>query len=215
MTRERPINAAVKRDSEHNILQHKNHIYSLLQMATSDQCALGPDGKLLDASDIVWVNDPDDPPISNEPIQEVDRDFEDNLPSSSSTIHRFFRGGPPLATMLAGSRRSKRVPHPSKHILDPDNSERPDVSTWKRPRPSSSHQKNIVESNSDENDEDCVDDGKGDGAATNLNVQDAVIDTDVDSELVDTDFEAVEEAYTATKAMGDADREVHLIFPWF
>jgi hypothetical protein len=44
-------------------------------------------------------------------------------------------------------------------------------------------------------------------------VQDAVIDTDVDSELVDTDFEAVEEAYTATKAMGDADREVHLNFP--
>ena len=33
-------------------------------MATTsagDQCALGPDGNLLDTSEIVWVNDPDDP----------------------------------------------------------------------------------------------------------------------------------------------------------
>ena len=42
---------------------------------TSDQCALGPDGKLLDASDIIWLNDPDDltpiPPKS--PIVQVSR----------------------------------------------------------------------------------------------------------------------------------------------
>jgi hypothetical protein len=170
------------------------------QMSTSDQCALGPDGKLLDASEIVWVNDPDDP-TSIEPIQQADV-----LASNSSTIHPFLRGGPPPATMVAGSRRSKRVSHPSKHVLDPDNSKRPDVS--KRPR--FSHQKKIVESDSDENDDNCVDEGNGDGAATN--VEDVVIDTDVDSELVDTDFEAVEEAYAATKAMGDTDREVRLIF---
>jgi hypothetical protein len=60
---------------------------------------------------------------------------------------------------------------------------------------------------------DSVDDGNGDGATTDA--EDAVIDTDVDSELLDdtTDFEAVEEAYTATKAMGDADREVRFISP--
>ena len=29
------------------------------KMATSDQCALGADRKLLDATKIVWVNDPD------------------------------------------------------------------------------------------------------------------------------------------------------------
>ena len=42
-------------------------------------------------------------------------------------------------------------------------------------------------------------------------------DTDVDSELIDdtTYFEAVEEAYTATKAMGDADHEVSFISLWF
>ena len=77
-----------------------------------------------------------------------------------------------------------------------------------------SHQKKIIdsESDSDENNNDYVDDGNGEGAATNT--EDAVIDTDVDSEMVITDFEAVEEAYAATKAMGDTDREVHLISPW-
>ena len=29
-------------------------------MAASDQCALGPDGQLLNISKIVWHNDPDD-----------------------------------------------------------------------------------------------------------------------------------------------------------
>ena len=185
-------------------------------MATTsagDQCALGPDGNLLDASEIVWVNDPDDPmPVERlEPNQQAD--VEGILPSSSSAVHPFFRSGPPPATMVAGSRRSQRVPHLSKRILDPDNSECPDVS--KRPRPSlaSSRQKYIAKSDSDENDDDCVDDGNGDGAATDA--EDGVIDTDVDSELIDdtTDFEAVEEAYTATKAMGDADREVSFISP--
>ena len=68
-------------------------------MATSDQCALGPDGKLLDVTEIVWVNDPDDP-IPIEPIRQAD--VGDILPSNSSTIHLYFRGGPPPATMVAG-----------------------------------------------------------------------------------------------------------------
>lgn len=29
-------------------------------MAAGDQCAIGPDGKLLDAKDIEWRHDPDD-----------------------------------------------------------------------------------------------------------------------------------------------------------
>lgn len=167
-------------------------------MATSDQCALGSDGKLLDASEIAWVYDPDDPTLI-EPIQQADGIFPSS--SNSSAIHPLFRGGPPPATMVAGSRRSNRVSHPSKRVLDPDNSERPDA--LKRPRPS---RQKIVESDSDDN---CVDDGNGDGAATDA--ENAVIDTDVDSEMVDTDFEAVDEAYVATKAMGDTDREVRSI----
>jgi hypothetical protein len=35
----------------------------------TDQCALGPDGKLLDASKIAWYGDPDDPqPIQPTPV---------------------------------------------------------------------------------------------------------------------------------------------------
>ncbi|KAF8797532.1 hypothetical protein BYT27DRAFT_7261836, partial [Phlegmacium glaucopus] len=87
--------------------------------------------------------------------------------------------------MVAGSRCSTRVSHPSKRVLDPDNSERPN-------------------SNSDEKDEDSVDDGHGDGGAANT--EGFVSDANIDSEMLD-DLEAVEEAYTATKVMGDTDRE--------
>ena len=75
-------------------------------MATSDQCALGPDRKLLDATKIIWVNDPDDS-ILIEPIQQAD--VEGILPSNSSTIHPYFCGGPPPATMVAGSHRSNHI----------------------------------------------------------------------------------------------------------
>jgi hypothetical protein len=173
-------------------------------MPTSDQCALGPDGKLLDASEIVWVNDPDDlMPVAS--IQQAVVDAT-ALPPKSSGTHPFFRGPPP-AVMVAGSRRSGRVSRPSKRALDPDNIERPNVS--KRPRPS--HQKNVVDSelDSDEHDQDCIDnDNDADGGI------ETEVDSDHDSEVVNTDLdsEAVEEAYASTKAMGDADREVSLYF---
>ena len=86
-------------------------------MATSDQCALGPDGKLLDVTKIVWVNYPDDL-ILIEPIQQAD--VGGILPSNSSTIHQYFHGGPPPATMDAGLCWSNHVLHPSKCVLDPD-----------------------------------------------------------------------------------------------
>ena len=155
---------------------------------TSDQCALRPDGKLLDASDIIWLNDPD----NLTPI-----------PPKSPIVHPFFCGGPPPASMVAGSRQSARVSHPSKHVLDPDNSERPDISK----QPCLSQQKRVViELDSDESDGDCVqvDVGNRNDGATDT--EGAVSDTDVDAEMVDS--EAVEEAYAATKAMGDADHEV-------
>ena len=64
----------------------------------------------------------------------------------------------------------------------------------------------MIESDSDESDGDCVqvDVGNRNDGATDT--EGAVSDTDVDAEMVDS--EAVEEAYAATKAMGDADHEV-------
>ncbi|KAF8166041.1 hypothetical protein B0H34DRAFT_832791 [Crassisporium funariophilum] len=86
-----------------------------------DQCALGPNGELLDESDIVWVNDPDDPTHI--------------APASlHAPIHPLFTGGSVPALMVAGSRRSTHVSKPSKRLLDPDNFERANGS--KRPRAS-------------------------------------------------------------------------------
>jgi hypothetical protein len=73
MTGERPINEVGKKARNASTTFFGTKISSThYKMATSDQCALGPDGKLLDASEIVWVHDPDDP-ISNEPDNPTSR----------------------------------------------------------------------------------------------------------------------------------------------
>ncbi|KAM6489570.1 hypothetical protein JOM56_014989, partial [Amanita muscaria] len=173
-------------------------------MATSDQCALGPDGKLLDASEIAWVHDPDDPtPIAPSQQSIAIPVLAPKVPS----VHPFFHGGPAPAIMVAGSRRSGRVSQPSKRVLDPNNAERSDVS--KRPR-LVSHRNNIVESESDSHDEGCVEGSEaivanGDGDRETTDTEGAGLDTDIESGMVDV--EAAEESYAVTKAMGDADRE--------
>ena len=65
-----------EKNSDSCVLSHYRLTCSLLSMLTSDQCVLGPDGNLLDASEIAWVNDPDD---------------------------LIFHGGPPPAIVVAGS----------------------------------------------------------------------------------------------------------------
>ena len=63
----------------------------------------------------------------------------------------------------------------------------------------------MVESDSDGHNEDCVGDDNGNGTDT-----EGGIETDVDSEVADIDLESIEEAYTTTKAMGNADHKVPL-----
>src|SRR5271155_5321723 len=81
--------------------------------APSDQCAVAADGSLLDASEIVFYNDPDDDtPLLN---------F--NSATTSTNLHPFFRGGPAPSKIVAGSRCSTHVTCPSAHITDPNNLE--------------------------------------------------------------------------------------------
>ncbi|KAF8232995.1 hypothetical protein L208DRAFT_1269364 [Tricholoma matsutake] len=80
-------------------------------MAAPDQCALAADGSLLDASAIIFYNDPDD----DAPLP--------NSAATSTPVHAFFRGGPAPGKIAAGSRRSARVTRPSACIIDPDNVE--------------------------------------------------------------------------------------------
>ena len=152
-------------------------------MSSSDQCAVGPDGNLLDASEITWQHDPDDPtPVGPAP----------SVPKPT-TLHVFFRGGAAPTVKVAGSRHSVHVPKPSKHVLDADNAECASGLGSKRRRVS---RKRVVESKPEEASEgDDASGGEANPAAT---------DTDVEM----TDDAAVEEAYLATKSMGDKDREV-------
>ena len=81
--------------------------------APSDQCAVAADGSLLDASEIVFYNDPDnDTPLLN---------F--HSATTSTHLHPFFRGGPAPSKIVAGSHRSTCVTSPSACITDPNNLE--------------------------------------------------------------------------------------------
>ena len=74
-------------------------------------CAVGPDGKLLDAKDIVWFEDAD----SSEPINHAATPSS-AMPASSSAATA------PDA-VAAGARRSGRAIRPSLRVTDPDNAE--------------------------------------------------------------------------------------------
>lgn len=106
----------------------------------------------------------------------------------------FFSGAAAPAVLVAGSRRSARVSHPSKRLVNPDNAER--ASSSKRPRT----RKILVYDSEVEGDGDVVEDME-DVEELAVGSDDATGDTDVD-----LDDEA-EEAYASTKAMGDADRK--------
>jgi hypothetical protein len=75
------------------------------------QCALAADGSLLDASDIIFYNDPDDLLPLYQPATEP------------SMVHPFFTGASAPVTTVVGSRRSGCVIRPSTRVTDPDNVE--------------------------------------------------------------------------------------------
>lgn len=80
--------------------------------APSDQCAVAADGSLLNASEIVFYNDPDnDTPLPN------------NSATMSTHLHPFFQGSPAPSKIVAGSHRSAGVTRPSAHVTDPNNLE--------------------------------------------------------------------------------------------
>ncbi|KAF8868531.1 hypothetical protein BD779DRAFT_1415765, partial [Infundibulicybe gibba] len=79
-------------------------------------CAVGPDGKLLDASEIQFFNDADDiTPISGPATVPT--------PSTIPGVHPFFTRGSSPARLVAGIRRTARIPRPSAKATDPNNME--------------------------------------------------------------------------------------------
>lgn len=170
-------------------------------MSSSNQCAIGIDGKLLDESKIVWYNDADD----SVPIAPTGRSAATStqLPSTSSgpkatTLHAFFNGestpGHASAVFVAGARvarRSSRVSKPSKRVLDVNNAE-PQIESSKRARIA---RKKLVQSESEDE-------------ASISHASDVEGDTDVDM----VDSISAEDAYASTKAMGDQDRKVSALY---
>jgi len=159
-------------------------------MPSSDQCAVGTDGSLLDESKIIWYNDAED----SVPIAPAASQAPPLVPSSSSvtkatTLHAFFNGTstPRPAVFFADARRSSRVSKPSKRVLDVNNAE-PQADSSKRAR--IARKKPVPSESEDE--------------ASIAHASDAGGDTDVEME----DSVTAEDAYALTKAMGDQDRKV-------
>ena len=149
----------------------------------SDNCAVGSDGKLLDASQIVWFNDPDDdepmaPATTSSMAQAAQR--QASTSRTATTLDSFISKVPPA------TRRSTRAPRPSTKAIDPDN-----IMAHKRKASNTAAGKPSCRprhpSPDDEEDE-----------ATEPDPTDSV-----DDDLVDPDA-----AYKETKALGDADRKV-------
>lgn len=105
----------------------------------TNQCAIGPDGALLDASQIVWYHDPDDTtPLSapSGPSASVagglsvpsglHRTSSSNSVASSASSANLnsddFRASHKPATVIAKVRRTTRRPVPSSRLLDAQNS---------------------------------------------------------------------------------------------
>lgn len=170
---------------------------------SSNECAVAEDGSLLDATKIVFYNDPDD---------------DVPLPNLADS---FFQAGHAPSTLGAGSRRSGRATRPSARIMDPDNTEGPMSAIMSRKRSATvttsteaslraaRRAKLIPDLETIGVDEELLDfdeviaaaeDGEGEMKDTT--------DEDSDGEG-ETDNEQAEEAYRNTKAMGNADRLVN------
>jgi hypothetical protein len=168
-------------------------------MAAPDpnQCALSADGSLLDASDIIFYNDPDDTlplPRSLAPTVEV---------------HPFFAGASSPSRMVAGSRRSLRVARPSTRLTDPDNVETILARKRAAPMSVSTESRRMRPKITDSGDEDIISDDETQDDDANADVENSEVMSS-EGTCGEDDDDELQEAYQATKAMGDADREVSL-----
>lgn len=157
-------------------------------MPSADQCAVGPDGKLLDAKDITFYNDPDD---------------NDPLPRSGSTSTP--AGGQAVPITNFFPRTSGRQRKESSRLTDPNNAEaakRKAISTLdadrRGARPRTSSPSTAPPSAAEDEDDDMPElEEVSDSSGEEDNGEDEASDT-----------EAINAAYEHTKALGDADRAV-------
>jgi len=145
----------------------------------SEGCAIGPGGELLDASEIDWVNDPDD----DEPMPMATTSSMAQ-PSLDSFVMKL-----PNPT-----RRSTRAARPSAKAIDPDNAMAIKRKTSDAVAPNPSYCLRHV---SPEHEED---------KATDSDASES--EPDCSTDMGEDDPVDPCEAYEETKALGDADRKV-------
>ena len=160
----------------------------------SDNCAVGPDGQLLDASKITWYNDPDDD-IPMAPMTAT-------LPSmvqgpSVTTLDSF------VTKVAPAAHRSACAPRPSAKVIDPDNAMtlKCKASNTGSTNPSRRRCQASPESESEEATE---------PDPTPTDTEDEPDPTDIEDD--DEDLIDPNTAYEESKVLGDADREVRVHF---
>jgi hypothetical protein len=99
-------------------------------------CAVGPDGSLLDASQIKWFHDADDA-LPFAPASSSPSSGDKASTSSEAGVHPLFRRRPAATLKVAGARRSARALRPSARMIDPDNAEASTSAGQKRSRKAS------------------------------------------------------------------------------
>jgi hypothetical protein len=149
--------------------------------------AVRPDGTLKDASEIVWTYDADD---------------DIPFPSGSTSGEPLSSGGQAPAMVLGATRRTTRVPRPSKRALEAAETS---SSATKR-KASTNRDQRVTRKIIDLDDDDA---NKAD--------DDYIPTTDIDVDITDFDGPsdlATEPAddYAALEAMADADNRVCMIF---
>jgi hypothetical protein len=179
-------------------------------------CAVGHDGQLLDASEIIFYNDvDDDAPISG-------------LPSSSNAsapLHPIFTGLAP-AIKIAGARRTNRISRPSMKARDPDNAEASVLPIKRQSRDKQIARRiprKTISDTSSDSDKENTDPRPADHEDTNEGADEfpPLLDADDSDDEGDEkegdgghgdetemDVDDAEEAYALTKNMGDSDRQV-------
>lgn len=148
--------------------------------------AVRPDGTLKEASEIVWTYD-------------ADEDIP--FPSGSTSGELHSSGGPAPATVLGGTRRTTRVPRPSKRALEAAEAS---TSGTKRKASTNHDTDRRVARKIIDLDDDDDNDADNNVSARDFDVSDFDGPSDLVTEPAD-DYEAIE-------AMADADNRVRYSF---
>ena len=146
-------------------------------------CAVGPDGELLDPSQIIWYNDAD----NDEPMAQATTPLtaQPQPQLSATTLDSFVTKVPPPV------RRSTRAACPSAKAIDPDNAMAIKRKSSNAPSPNPSCR---LRQASPEHDEDK--DSEPDASEPDFP------NTEEDDPV------GLGDTYQVTKALGDADRQV-------